>query len=240
MSDFFSGTGAQTEAPGPPPGFVPPPPGGFPLPVPQPVPQNPFPPQAFVPPQPAPYRAGSSGRPAGAKVAAGLGAAAVLGVGVLAWSATHGASLPPKPLSERTTVSLPSMIGGIPRLPGEGAADAEKFVATMVFSGPGEHLTGMYGFVDNPSFLVTVTQRPSSAVQQAAYLREIAEEEDIVLTSTDPGRLGGRMQCGTRRGGFAMCAFVDEAAYGAVVVMDGADLATMARAAREAVERRTS
>jgi len=61
----------------------------------------------------------------------------------------------------------------------------------------------------------------------------------VPLKSTDPGPLGGELRCAAASNGYTLCAFIDVAAYGSVIVYGGTDPQGQARQARAAVEHRS-
>lgn len=239
MDDFFSGTTAATGAPAPPEqgGWAAPPPAapvGWAAPPP---PATPWPGQPAVPPRP------STGRTPSPKLLLVVGAVLVAVVaGVVAYPKLHPAKKP-RSLYDRTTVTIPASVGGIPRMLGEPSRDAERQIARISHQVMkwGTPQVGLYGFLDDPSFGVVATKYRLSPAQQAQYFRDLEVDTDRRgLTSVDPGRLGGRMACVTTTTRLNECFFADEAAYGVVVILNGADPRQMTYAARSVVELRAA
>jgi len=140
-------------------------------------------------------------------------------------------------IAERTVVSVPTDIEGMPPL---ADADSAAYVTKLTgMPGPGEHVTAGFG-ANGVEVYVGAARNEMSAADGDDFFAGVTRAErlhmpGLAFREASSGSLGGRMTC-SRMGSVdaVMCLFADEGSYGLVLVSGaGNDAERLAVVARE-------
>jgi hypothetical protein len=209
-------------------------------PVPLPAGAAPYPP-AYGPGY-APVR---TGRSAGVKAAiivaiviGGLVALSIVAAVVIPVYENHHA----QGIAARTTVSLPASVVGYTRM--TGAAD--QVVQNLVGQQPASYAAqgAVYGTGATPFVIVMVGGRPMTSFAQHDFMKGFIRGEQqaggVTVTRTDPGPLGGTLECGVSADAKRTdCGFTDGGAFGAIdVAATGPAAQAMVLQVRSLIEQR--
>jgi hypothetical protein len=155
-----------------------------------------------------------------------------------------------KDVYRRTTIVMPtSMVGMVKGTGAEAQALAQSADDNLPASWP--HLTGTYSQADSdPGAVVVIAKHVANSAQIQANLQDLehgfltsSDSETTIsrFRETDPGPLGGRMECGSitlKAEEGTVCAFGDEAVAGIIITFQPDDESVVLKL-RAGIEKRS-